>query len=77
MYVSSDWYDNVVDLEPKQIGNYTWNGFTCTSLDYPTAVLYTDGDVQIQITMTLGNDDGKIAVDDVDVQAIIASIQVK
>lgn len=77
MYVSSDWYDDVVDLDPMQIGGYTWNGFTCNNMDYPTAVLYTDGDVQIQITMILENDGGKIALEDVDVQAIIASIQVK
>lgn len=77
MYVSSDWYDNVVELEPMQIGGYTWNGFTGTSLDYPMAVLYTDGDVQIQVSITLENTDGKISLDDADVQAIIASIQVK
>ena len=77
MYVSSDWYDDVVDLEAKQIGNYTWNGFTCNNMGYPTAVLYTDGDVQIQITMILENEGNKIALEDADVQAIIASIQVK
>ena len=77
MYVSSDWYENVVDLEPMQLGGYTWKGFTCTSLDYPTAILYTDGDVQIQVSITLENENEKISLDDVDVQAIIASIQVK
>lgn len=77
MTVSKDWYDNVEDIEPMELGSYTWNGFTCTSLDYKTAVLYTEGDVQIQITCTLENGDYKFSIDDVDVQALLASIEIK
>lgn len=77
MYDTRDWYDNVVDLEPMQLGGYTWNAFTGSSLDYPIAVLWTEGDVQLQITVMLEVEDGKVSLDDMDVQAIIASVRVK
>lgn len=77
LYVSKDFYDDAADLEPMQLGGRTWNGFTATSMDYPMAILWTEGDVQIQVTVNLGTTDGTITINDADVQAIIASIQVK
>ena len=75
--IYKDLYDDVVDLDPIELGGRTWNGFTCSSLDYPIAIFWTEGSEQIQVTVNLGTTDGTINVDDADVQAIIASIQVK
>lgn len=77
MYVAKDWYDDVVDLEPMKLGGYTWNAFTGSSFDYPVAVLWTDGDVQIQIAVMLEVEGNKISLDDMDVQAIIESVKIK
>lgn len=76
MAPDKDWYDNTADLDPMKLGDYTWNGFTGISADYPTAILWTeDGGDQFQISIWLEMEDGKISLDDADVQAIIASIQ--
>ena len=41
------------------------------------AVLWTQiGDSQIQILMMLESSDGKVAIEDADVQAIIASVSI-
>ena len=71
-----DFYDDTADLEPIQAGGYTWNGFTGTSLDTPIAVIWTTGDVQLQVTMSLGEDD-PITATDADVLAILGSIVIK
>lgn len=70
-------YEDTADLEPAAIGDYTWNGFTGKSLDTPIAILWTgeQGSGQILVTICLENGD-KISLDDADVQAIIASIQI-
>lgn len=73
MISSKDFYDDAKDIEPMQIGNYSWNGFTTDNSGYPTAILWTEGDVLIQLMIILENND-KISLDDADVQAIIASI---
>lgn len=72
-----DLYEDAADLEPVTIGDYTWNGFTGTSFDTPIAVLWTgeQGSGQILVTLCLENGD-KISLEDADVQAIIASIQI-
>ena len=64
MYTDTkDFYDDTADLEPIQAGGYTWNGFTGTSLDTPMAVIWTTGDGQLQVTMSLGEDDPITATD--------------
>ena len=75
---SSEWYDEPVDLEPMEIGGRTWNGFTAKSIGYPIATLWTgeEGEDQFQISIWLEMSEGKIALTDADVQAIIASITV-
>lgn len=79
MEPSSEWYEDVEDLEPMTLGGKTWNGFTSTGLigDYKMAVLWAgeaDGD-QYQVNVFLEASDGSINIDDVDVQAILDSIQ--
>lgn len=74
---SKDYYDEGADLEPITLGDYTWKGFTAKSLDTPIAMLWTgeQGSGQILVTLCLENGD-KISLEDADVQAIIASIQI-
>ena len=64
-------------LSPLRSEDYTWKGFTAKSLDTPIAMLWTGeyGEGQIQLMICLENGE-KISLDDVDVQAIIASINI-
>lgn len=72
-----EFYTDPQDIEPITTDKYTWNGFTALSLEYPVAVLWTQiGDSQIQILMMLESSDGKVAIEDADVQAIIASVSI-
>lgn len=76
MEPSKDFYDDAEDLEPFELGGYTWQGFTCTSLDYPIAVLWAeDGNDQFSVNVWLENEGEQISLEDADVQAIIESIQ--
>ena len=75
-----DWYDDSKDIDPVTIGGRTWTRFTCTSLDYPLCVWETGeaGEDQFQVTVYLDNGDSKVKLteDDVEVQAIVASLTV-
>ena len=82
MYIYKDFYDDVVDLAEQKIGNYTWQGFTYTSIGYPGVCLYTGLDAdgkangdQIQVSITLENGDKKITMDDPDGRAVLESIK--
>lgn len=70
-------YEETADIEPVTIGDYTWKGFTGKSIDTPIAVLWTgeEGSDQLQLTICLENGD-KISLEDADVRAIIASINI-
>ena len=70
-------YEESADIEPVTIGDYTWSGFTGKSIDTPIAILWTgeEGSDQIQVMICLENGD-KISLEDADVQAIIASINI-
>ena len=69
--------DSRQKAEPVTLGDYTWKGFTAKSLDTPIAILWTgeEGSDQIQVMICLENGD-KISLEDADVQAILASINV-
>ena len=77
MEPTKEFYEEAADIEPMTIGSYTWNGFTGKSIDTPIAILWTgeEGSDQIQLTICLENGD-KISLEDADVQAIIASINI-
>lgn len=77
-YSSKDLYDDVEDIESFTLGNYTWNGYNCTSLDYPYTILETtDGDISIQVNILKKSSGNlEIALEDAEVQAIISSITV-
>lgn len=75
---SKEIYEDGKDLEEFTTGEYTWNGFTATSLGYPIAVLFTEkGDMQIQANITLENGDMKVSLEDADVLAILERIKGK
>jgi len=68
-------YDNIVDMEPFKLGTYTWNGYTCTSLDYPYTMLEArvDGCV-FQVMILMRNGEYEIAFEDDDVQTVLKSL---
>lgn len=73
---TKDFYENTADVQSMELGGYTWQGFTATSLDEPIAVLWTQKDgYHIQVNVTLGSEDDTITLQDADVQAILASIK--
>ena len=76
IYLSTkDFYDNIVDMEPFTLGDYTWTGYTCTSLGYPYTMLETrqDGSV-FQVMILKKNGEHTIAFEDADVQTILTSL---
>lgn len=69
-------YDNIADMEPRTIGAYTWNGYTCTSFGYPYTMLDTERDGCIfQVMILMKNTEYEISLDDPDVRLIIESIE--
>ena len=74
---SRGFYDNVEDIETFTLGDYTWSGYTCTSLGYPYTILEAfKGDIKLQVMVLKENRENKISMDDDDVKAIIESIKV-
>ena len=75
-YLSPKWfYDNVVDIEPVQMGRYLWTGYTCTSLGYPYTMLEGRENstvFQLMILMEIGEE--RISLWDSDVIQIVESI---
>lgn len=72
---SRNFYSDVCDISPFTLGNYSWTGYTCTSLGYPYTVLETEKDgCHIQAMILEKNGEYSISVDDEDVRAIIESI---
>lgn len=77
MKLSTDYYNNVVELEPLKIGDATWNGFSADNDGTKFTVVWTgepDGD-QFQATIWTDTENGTISVNDADVQAILASVK--
>ena len=70
-------YDNVEDIEPLTIGRYQWTGYTCTSLGYPYIMLESKTEKGVlQGMILLKNGDNEISFDDVDVRAILESVNI-
>ena len=68
-------YDDVVDMKPFNLGAYTWNGYTCTSLGYPYTMLEAkyDGCV-FQVMILTKNSEHEISLEDADVKTILESL---
>jgi len=82
--IQKDMYEDVMDLAPLTLGDYTWEGFSGLSKDNsgeytrPFALLWTDaGNDKIQVTVWLEMEEITITLLDADVQAILASIKPK
>lgn len=68
-------YDNVVDVEPFNLGAYTWNGYTCTSLGYPYTMLEAKHDGCVfQVMILMKNGEHEISIDDADVKTILETL---
>jgi len=77
-----DMYEDVMDLAPLTLGDYTWEGFSGLSKNsageyvLPFAILWTDaGNDTIQVTVWLEQEGNTITLLDADVQAILTSIK--
>ena len=69
-------YDNVEELSPISLGEYLWEGYTCTSLGYPYTML--EGKNQkglFQVMMLMENNGERLSLEDEDVVEILASIE--
>ena len=70
-----DIYDNVEDIEPIRLGEHLWEGYTCTSLGYPYAMLTSTCNGVIFYAMILiKNGEYEISLEDDDVKTILESI---
>lgn len=73
---SSEYYENVQEVAPMQLGAHSWSGFIGEDGYGRSAILWVEeGNIQYQaiIWLEIGNE--KITVEDEDVQAILASVQ--
>lgn len=71
-----DFYDDVKDIEPFEMGRYVWYGYTCTSMGYPYIMLEAyEGKAVFQVMLLLENNGERISLDDSDVCMIIESIK--
>lgn len=76
MKLMPDLYENVEEIAEFELGGYTWSGFKCTSFDMPLINLQTEaGDHEFQLALWTEQTNGTIALEDDDVQAIIASLK--
>ena len=68
-------YDNVVDMKPFNLGSYTWDGYTCTSLGYPYTMLEAKHDGCVfQVMILMENGEHKLSLDDADVISVLESL---
>ena len=71
-------FDDAEDIAGFTLGDYDWTGYTYTALgDAKTVMLETTkGDISITAYFLTETDGEKLSVEDADIQAILASIQV-
>ncbi|MBQ8836133.1 MAG: hypothetical protein IJ002_01330 [Clostridia bacterium] len=68
-------YYDITDYPCFTAGNFTWNGFSCDSMGFRVAMIWTGvGTHQFQISANLEAPEGKIDIFDEDIQAMLASI---
>lgn len=76
MKPGSEWYENVEEVAPMQLGSHCWSGFTGEDDYGKTAVLWAEeGDIQYQAIIWLEADGEKISLEDEDVRGILASVE--
>lgn len=68
-------YDEVEDIEPLELDNFTFTGFECVSFDVSMTILWADDGInQFQLAIYTDQEDGDIMITDEDVMMIIESI---
>ena len=68
---------NTTDIEPFTAGGREWVGYIYEGSGFKTANLVAeDGDAQFSAVILLEKDNKQISLEDADVQAILASVQV-
>lgn len=73
-----EFYENPQTIEPMEIGQYSWRGFSGFNGGIPMTVLWAEsGEHQFQVIITTAMEGKTIALEDAEVQAIIQSIKPK
>lgn len=74
-FLIREFYDDIIDITPFELGNYKWKGFLCRSFGYPYVMLETCDCYDKFIIMILTeNGEHQIKYQDEDVQEILKSI---
>jgi len=74
-FLIKEFYDDIMDIPPFELGNYKWKGFLCKSFGYPYVMLETCDCCDKFIVMILTeNGEHQIKYQDDDVQKILKSI---
>jgi len=78
IYESKDIYkeDSIQDIE-LEVNGTKWIGFTGELADSEFAVLWVNGSGEWQVKICLSDDDGDVDYDDMEIQAILASLKTK
>lgn len=75
MKPSSEYYENVEEVAPLQLGAHSWSGFIGEDGYGKSAILWVEeGNIQYQAIIWLEIENEKITIEDEDVQAILASV---
>jgi len=76
IYLSTrSFYSDVRDIEPFERSDKLWNGFTCTSFDYPYTMLDAKHNgATFQVMILMKNGEHEISLEDEDVRSILESI---
>ena len=77
LYMADEsWYEDTETIEKFVTGDHVWTGFKGTSYGVKYIILFEDkGEIQYQASLMYETDNGKISLDDADVQKILASIE--
>jgi len=78
MTPSSEWYENVQELDAFTLGDFTWNGFICDGMIGGKNIIMWTNEVNstvYQANISFDPEIESISVDDPGVQAILASLK--
>lgn len=76
LYESRDIYKDVQDVELEVAGK-KWKGYTGELAGYKNAEIWIEGTGEWQVNICLTDEDGDIELDDMELQAILASLKKK
>ena len=76
VYISKDIYKEVEDVEIEVAGK-KWKGYTGVLAGIKKAEMWVDGTGEWQVSICLSDEDGDIEIDDMELQAILASLKKK